>query len=192
MPARPGTKIVQAGNPLHDSAQSAGQRWVGGVGIVGAAVDYILMNRRAERRFHLSCRATERDPGAAARRRDITETLLAQPGRRPLDVDGAYAEALGILLGGKPVVIVRGGPVLLLLEQRLEALLLRRGQTEDQPHASHREPGVHASAIKLGTRDRRNAAWQALHTGIVDLRRNSLGLRAGVREQAQTRNHEQS
>ena len=81
--------------------------------------------------------------------------------RRPLDVGGAQAEAVGILLGGEPLVIVGGRPVLLLLEQGVQAALLRGRQAEDQPHALHRQRGIHLSAIEFGTRQRRNAASQA-------------------------------
>ncbi len=103
------------------------------------AVDQVLMNRRVESGFHLRGGTVEANPGAAARRNDGRETLLAQPTRHAGHVARADSEALGILFRRKPLVIVRRGRIKLLPKQSVQAALLLRGELEDQLHAFHRQ-----------------------------------------------------
>src|ERR1019366_1734152 len=69
--SRPGTKIIEARNPLDDSTESAGQGWLAVVGVVRVAVPSILMNPRAETGFPPSSGAAEADPGTAACHSDM-------------------------------------------------------------------------------------------------------------------------
>ena len=94
------------------------------------------MDFRAERALYLGRGAGKRNPVASVRRLNHGEALRFQPGRDLPDVGLAEAEAVGVLLGGDPLMVVRRFPVLLLRHQLRNRLLLGRGRHGQQRHGS--------------------------------------------------------
>ncbi len=109
-----------------------------------------LVDFSAERVLDLGCRASERDPVAAAGLLDHGEALRLQPCGDLLHVVLAQAEAVGILLGGDPLMVVRGFRVLLLGEELINGLLLSGGGHGRQGDGSQVHGRIDRALIELG------------------------------------------
>ena len=97
---------------------------------------------------------------AAFRHAAHLKAMSLEPRRHRLHVLISRTKLLPELLRREPVVIVRRGFILLLVEQRLERGFLFGAAAEDEQHAIEREVRGRRAEVKLRTRQRMRVAFE--------------------------------
>ncbi len=121
-------KVVQRDHASHDLNQGRGNFRIVHVGVMDFIANLVGMNRRMECGLHLRGGAAENDGAAAGG--DLFH-LHAMPCSQ-LDNLGSVgvgdAEALAVLLGREPLMVVRRLGVVLRVDKLIQGVLLRRSQ----------------------------------------------------------------
>src|ERR1700733_690005 len=141
------------------------------------AIFQILVNPGAKSILHLPGRPPEFDPGAAAGHALNLQPLRLEPGRDPIYVILAKAEAVRVLLRREPLMVFGGGWSLLLGQQLFESSLLAcRGLNVDGDSRQRKGSG-HRPLIELCPRAGWRMASQHNGPGAVDPRGDAVRLR---------------
>ena len=109
-------KIVQRNHASHDLNQSCGNFRIAHVGVMDFIANLVGMNRGMECGLHLRGGAAENDGAAAGRDLFHLHAMLLQPAHNLGSVGVRDAEALAILLGREPLMVVRRLGVLLRVD----------------------------------------------------------------------------
>src|SRR5271170_791233 len=149
----------------------------------------MFVDRRVEGFLDLAGGAGKFEYGAAVGYGGDLESVGLQPGGDFLDVLVGGAELLAELLWREPLMVVRRGLVLLLVEQLFERGFLLRTALQDQEHAGHRETGRSGAAIVFGAGQVVRVALEDGEISLVhrlgDARRSGSGLRGRVEGEKQ-------
>ena len=118
------SKIVQTPDARHCRRQSRGNLWVTGIGPVVFAVDEILMDLRVQRRLHLRLYSGELDHRPAMRDPIYLEAVVLQPSGHQLQVLARGPELNAKFIRREPLVVIRRGLVLLVVEKFMQREIL--------------------------------------------------------------------
>lgn len=115
----------------------------------------VAVNRCTKSLLDLRRRAGELDPTAACGQGRNGETLLGEPRGDGGNIGSGVGEFVGKLRGREPLVIRAIAGKLLILEERIERLLLRRRRLKQEEHAIETRAGrCNAEIVAGGNSDR--------------------------------------
>ena len=145
-------KIAQPANSGHHAGERGGNRGRSGVGKARVSVGVEVVYLGLEGLLGLRGGSAEDDPIAAAGDILNPEALRLEPGGELLNVVGAEAEAVGILLGCEPLVIERRVGILLLRQKLVERFPLAGRGHGEQRHIVELERRIDCAPIVLRLR----------------------------------------
>src|ERR1017187_5778296 len=142
-------EIAQSANSGHDTGERDRNRRRRNVREVLFPVDLEIVNLGLENTLDLGGGSAEDDKVAGAGDLANAEALGLEPGGELLNVVGAEAEAIGILLGREPLVVLRRTGILLLRQKLSDGLLLTRARHGEQRDVVELERRVDSALIVL-------------------------------------------
>src|SRR5690348_6705309 len=147
---------------------------------MGLAVDVVVMQFRAERRVNLICCARERDSVAAPRNAIDCETLLLEPCFNFCDIGVRHPKTGSKLVRRQPVVVKRGGWILLRGDQGLQLGLLGSRSLEHNTDPLKRGLGRNSPDIVCLLRHWGPRTCHDRASTIVDFGSNTSGYLLGT------------
>jgi hypothetical protein len=124
---------------------------------------------RVERRLYLPRRAAKDERTPAGGQFFHLHAMPLQPVDDLRRIAFGDAEALAILLGREPLMVVSGVGIVLCLEQSIECVLLRSVGQQREHHVLHRKVGGDRSGVVLRQRKGMHVAAQRYSLVIVNV-----------------------
>jgi hypothetical protein len=161
-------EIVKRDDPDDGRCERGRNPGIAHVGNVVDPFDRELMDFGVEGRADLTCRPGKIDHHSVGVDVIDGKAVLDKPTGEGLDIRGCRTEAGADLADAQPFVEVRRGPIVELIDQRPERLLLCFGAAQLQQHVVDGEAVGHPAAIGGGIRLRARIAGECRQIGRID------------------------